>query len=112
MSDNFKLKMDGKPSGSNVPVKHKTVFLGDQSVGKTSLINRFIYDTFDTSYQVFIINPVILLLTIKFLYVVHTQLKHFSLQLELIFSQRICMLMIKQSSFNCGTLQDRNDLKV
>jgi Ras-related protein Rab-6A len=27
------------------------VFLGDQSVGKTSIITRFMYDKFDTTYQ-------------------------------------------------------------
>jgi Ras-related protein Rab-6A len=27
--------------------KYKIVFLGDQSVGKTSIINRFIFDIFD-----------------------------------------------------------------
>jgi len=27
--------------------KYKLVFLGDQSVGKTSIINRFIFDTFE-----------------------------------------------------------------
>lgn len=32
-------------------VKHKLVFLGDQSVGKTSIITRFMYDTFDRQYQ-------------------------------------------------------------
>ena len=31
--------------------KYKIVFLGDQSVGKTSIINRFIYDTFEDVYQ-------------------------------------------------------------
>jgi len=31
--------------------KYKLVFLGDQSVGKTSIITRFMYDTFDTRYQ-------------------------------------------------------------
>lgn len=31
--------------------KHKLVFLGEHSVGKTSLITRFMYDSFDTSYQ-------------------------------------------------------------
>ncbi|KAJ9444313.1 Ras-related protein Rab6 [Diplonema papillatum] len=31
--------------------KHKVVFLGDSYAGKTSLINRFMYDTFDTGYQ-------------------------------------------------------------
>nr|CAI5836869.1 unnamed protein product [Callosobruchus analis] len=31
--------------------KYKIVFLGDQSVGKTSLIVRFMYDSFDLNYQ-------------------------------------------------------------
>jgi len=31
--------------------KYKLVFLGDQSVGKTSIITRFMYDTFDITYQ-------------------------------------------------------------
>ena len=31
--------------------KFKLVFLGEQSVGKTSLITRFMYDTFDSNYQ-------------------------------------------------------------
>ncbi|AEC07288.1 putative small GTP-binding protein [Arabidopsis thaliana] len=31
--------------------KYKLVFLGDQSVGKTSIITRFMYDKFDTTYQ-------------------------------------------------------------
>lgn len=30
--------------------KYKIVFLGEQNVGKTSLITRFMYDTFDSSY--------------------------------------------------------------
>jgi Ras-related protein Rab-6A len=30
--------------------KYKIVFLGDQSVGKTSVIHRFIYDSFDENY--------------------------------------------------------------
>lgn len=33
-------------------MKFKIVFLGDQSVGKTSLILRFTQDTFDTKYMV------------------------------------------------------------
>jgi len=31
--------------------KYKLVFLGDQGTGKTSLISRFMYDTFDQNYQ-------------------------------------------------------------
>ena len=32
-------------------LKHKIVFLGDQSVGKTSIILRFSQDTFDTKQK-------------------------------------------------------------
>jgi GTPase SAR1 family protein len=32
--------------------KYKLVFLGDQSVGKTAIITRFMYDKFDATYQV------------------------------------------------------------
>ncbi|KAJ1889411.1 GTPase Ryh1 [Kickxella alabastrina] len=37
--------------GTNPLSKYKLVFLGEQSVGKTSIITRFMYDTFDTTYQ-------------------------------------------------------------
>ncbi len=36
--------------------KFKLVFLGEQSVGKTSLITRFMYDSFDNTYQVTVVN--------------------------------------------------------
>ncbi|KAL1412388.1 GTPase Ryh1 [Vanrija albida] len=46
---------DAAPAGgstSSSPLKKfKLVFLGEQSVGKTSLITRFMYDTFDNTYQ-------------------------------------------------------------
>lgn len=35
---------------SSILRKYKIVFLGDQGVGKTSLITRFMYDTFDEQY--------------------------------------------------------------
>ncbi|KAK9381733.1 ras family-domain-containing protein [Kockiozyma suomiensis] len=35
---------------SNPMKKYKLVFLGEQSVGKTSLITRFMYDSFDSQY--------------------------------------------------------------
>jgi len=40
-------------SASVIPrSKYKLVFLGDEAVGKTSIITRFMYDTFDNSYKV------------------------------------------------------------
>nr|AGN12807.1 Ras-related protein RABH1C [Leavenworthia alabamica] len=38
-------------AGVSPLAKFKLVFLGDQSVGKTSIITRFMYDKFDTTYQ-------------------------------------------------------------
>ncbi|KAI8853493.1 ras family-domain-containing protein [Chytridium lagenaria] len=43
--------MSGNSEFSNPLRKFKLVFLGEQSVGKTSLITRFMYDTFDNTYQ-------------------------------------------------------------
>jgi Ras-related protein Rab-6A len=43
----------GKEQGNNIQAlsKYKIVFLGDQGVGKTSIITRFMYDSFDKLYQ-------------------------------------------------------------
>lgn len=46
----------GGRAGSKLPqiaplTKYKLVFLGDQGVGKTSIITRFMYDTFDNTYE-------------------------------------------------------------
>lgn len=42
-----------RSGGATSPLaKYKLVFLGDQSVGKTSIITRFMYDKFDNTYQV------------------------------------------------------------
>ena len=39
-------------NNNNLKARHKFVFLGDANSGKTSLINRFVYDVYDSSYQV------------------------------------------------------------
>ncbi|XP_022665935.1 ras-related protein Rab6-like [Varroa jacobsoni] len=43
--------MAGAGDFGNPLRKFKLVFLGEQSVGKTSLITRFMYDSFDNTYQ-------------------------------------------------------------
>jgi GTPase SAR1 family protein len=58
MSKNLKIKIEKKMTetagadSNTMHMKYKIVFLGDQSVGKTSLILRFTQDSFDSSYQV------------------------------------------------------------
>lgn len=42
------MKTDQSNTGK---LKFKIVFLGNQAVGKTSMIHRFIYDSFEESYQ-------------------------------------------------------------
>lgn len=44
-------RTSGGGSSSAPLAKYKLVFLGDQSVGKTSIITRFMYDKFDNTYQ-------------------------------------------------------------
>jgi len=43
--------MSGMGELGNPLRKFKLVFLGEQSVGKTSIITRFMYDSFDNTYQ-------------------------------------------------------------
>ncbi len=49
---------DSRYSQSMNLSKHKLVFLGDQGVGKTSIINRFIFDVFDEKSAVpYLLSP-------------------------------------------------------
>ena len=45
-------KSDAAGSSIQALSKYKIVFLGDQGVGKTSIITRFIHDDFNKLYQV------------------------------------------------------------
>lgn len=47
------MKEEKKQIKANTPNKHKIVLLGDQSVGKTSLLHRFLYDTYQEDNSVF-----------------------------------------------------------
>jgi GTPase SAR1 family protein len=49
---NQNLSQITKDSMMTATTKYKLVFLGDQSVGKTSIINRFMFDTFDINEHV------------------------------------------------------------
>ena len=74
-------------------LKYKIVFLGDQAVGKSSIINRFIYDIFDGNEHV----------------------QHFSLrdrQLASISYRKTYFFRTKLSDYNFGTLRVRKDLKL
>ena len=55
-------------SQSMTIMKHKLVFLGDQSVGKTSIINRYIYDMFDEKDHVYFFKKKILIKFFKIFY--------------------------------------------
>jgi Ras-related protein Rab-6A len=48
---NFNNNQTMESTGGFSKFKYKVVFLGDQSVGKTSIIHRFIYDQFEDNYQ-------------------------------------------------------------
>ncbi len=46
------IAMSLSSSTVNARIKYKIVVLGDTQVGKTSIIDRFINDRFETSYNV------------------------------------------------------------
>ena len=73
-------------------LKYKIVFLGDQAVGKSSIINRFIYDIFDGNEHV-------------------NQFSYRGLPLASILSLTISFQRIKLSGFNCGIQQDKRDFE-
>ena len=73
-------------------LKYKIVFLGDQAVGKSSIINRFIYDIFDGNDHV----PIS---------------KCRDPQLVSISSPKISTLRKKPSDYNSGILQVSKDLE-
>jgi GTPase SAR1 family protein len=71
-------------------LKYKIVFLGDQAVGKSSIINSFIYDIFDGNEHVY--------------HILFRDLLSVSiLSLKIYFSSK------RQSGFNFGILLVRKD---
>lgn len=47
-----KKKRESMPAVTTSQPKFKVIFLGNQSVGKTSIISKFVYDNFDANYKV------------------------------------------------------------
>ena len=44
--------MNSNGTKINLPSKQKVIFLGDQGVGKTSILNRFLKDEYDDNTRV------------------------------------------------------------
>nr|GMC62330.1 ras-related protein RABH1e [Ipomoea batatas] len=57
--------------------KYKLVIVGDQSVGKTSIITRFMFDKFDTTYEVDLIFSYAPCLILKYLDILMKRIKEF-----------------------------------
>lgn len=74
--------------------KYKIVLLGDQYVGKTALIDRFVNDRFEMSYDVFL------------------TFHQFRPQLESISSSETLFIIVKHIVYNYGILLDSKDSKV
>lgn len=56
LKNKFKKMNYNETSFSNLNIfKYKIVFIGDLSVGKSAIINRFIYDSYIGIYKVIII---------------------------------------------------------
>jgi GTPase SAR1 family protein len=78
--------------GNVAKSKYKLVLLGDQHVGKTALINRFINNSYDQTYNVSIlrVRP----------------------QSESTFSLKIFPTMTNTTDYSSGIRQGNSDLKV
>nr|GLL18865.1 ras-related protein RABH1e isoform X1 [Ipomoea trifida] len=57
--------------------RYKLVIVGDQSVGKTSIITRFLFDKFDTTYEVDLIFSYAPCLILKYLDILMKRIKEF-----------------------------------
>ena len=99
--------------------KFKLVFLGEQSVGKTSLITRFMYDSFDNTYQatigidflsktMYLEDRTVSNVNLEKLYLVLTILSHSTNSLQIVEN----IIIFSRFDFNYGTLPDRKDSAV
>ena len=101
--------------------KFKLVFLGEQSVGKTSLITRFMYDSFDNTYQAtigidFLSKTMYLEDRTVIPYFVTDESAQHSIRIYLltVCVQKYCLTLILRlrSDCNYGTLPDKKDFEV
>ena len=63
---NVSISVDNNNNSSLSVTRYKIVFIGDVSVGKTSILNRFLENKFCDVYQVYILNEISLLLVLIF----------------------------------------------
>lgn len=73
-------------------VKLRVVFLGDQGVGKSSIIDRYTTERYEETHSVHILAS--------------------SPQLESISMSRISADTVRSTVFRCGTLLDKRDIAV
>lgn len=82
-------------------IKHKIVFLGDTAVGKTSIINRFIFDNFQEqdhpTYSIFSFNLFNIFIKLLKIYLNNYFLKNYIIKINISFHNFFYYYFFKKS---------------